>query len=90
MSTWGVVVIVIAMATIVFLFCLGENLHRDELENVHKMYKAEREDLLNRIMANNIHEYQSAAGKLEVKRSETGNYLKDRMAQAAKQYKDLE
>lgn len=65
--------------------------HREEIERVHESYKIERQALLDRIMANNIHEFKGATGQLEVKKSSSGNFLVDRMEKTLKnQYPDIQ
>ena len=54
--------------------------HQDEIFEIHESYKEERKELLDRIMANNIHEFKTARQETEIKRSASGNFLLDRMA----------
>lgn len=68
-----------------------ERLHRAENDRLHEIYAEERKALLDRIMANNIHEYKAASGLANVKKSESGNFLVDRMAKSIKnQFQDFE
>lgn len=77
--------------TMLMLFLWSERLHKKEIDEVHRSYKEERAALLDRIMANNIHEYKSLSEKIPAKKSETGNFLVDRMNKTIKnQFSDLE
>lgn len=85
------VYITIACCVTFYLIANGmEKKHRKEIERIHESYASERKELLDRIMANNIQEFKSARAETEIKRSETGNFLKDRMEQQARAYVDLE
>jgi hypothetical protein len=89
MSDWVFIIIVLSYTLLGYFFTWAERLHKQEIERLHESYKEERQELLDRIMANNIHEFKSVNGS-PGKRSETGNYLKDRMAtQIMKQF-DME
>lgn len=55
--------------------------HKQDMDELNAMFHEEREKLLDRIMANNIHEYKAASGVQNVQRSDTGNFLKDRMTE---------
>jgi competence protein ComGC len=71
------------------LYNLQINKLQKENERIHQSYQEERQELLDRIMSNNIHEFKGATGKASVKRSESGNFLMDRMtASIKKQYLD--
>lgn len=69
---------------------LKEKRHRKEIDSIHESYKKEREELLDRIMANNIHEFKGATNKTPIKRSETGNFLKDRMEKTMKDFYEID
>lgn len=81
----------ISIPTVIYMaFMLWMHLeNKKELQRVYKEWHEERQSLLDRIMANNIHEYKSVTGS-PVKRSPSGNFLKDRMVETAKLYTDLE
>lgn len=65
--------------------------HRQHIDKIHEDIREERNALLDRIMANNIHEFKGATGQVEVKRSESGNFLVDRMERSIKkQYQEFE
>jgi hypothetical protein len=64
--------------------------HKREIAVLYKETHEERNALLDRIMANNIHEYKAASGQSNVKRSESGNFLKDRMERSVKQYIEID
>lgn len=51
-------------------------------------HKKERDELLNRFMAKNLTELQATGKKLDVKRSESGNYLLDSMKETAKHFQN--
>lgn len=64
---------------------------RRQIREIYKDIAEEREELLDRIMANNIHEYKSASGQSPTIRSENNNYLVDRMKKTIKnQFSDLD
>lgn len=98
MSDWTVIFVACSYIILYFLREWEEKKHRaeimrmndvcrEEINEVLESARAEREELLDRIMANNIQEFKSASGQIPVKRSESGNYLVDRMqATLQKQY----
>jgi len=68
-----------------------ERLHRAENNRLHEIYSEERKALLDRIMANNIHEFKAATQAAPVKKSESGNFIVDRMTKSIKnQFPDFE
>jgi hypothetical protein len=81
MSDWLGYLVVISYMLSYYLIYLKDKVHRQEIEKIHETYQEERQELLDRIMANNIHEFKSVTGSSSIKRSETGNFLKDRMTQ---------
>ena len=90
MSDGGVILYTATCFLVFILNAMQERRHRKETDRIHESYKAERQELLDRIMANNIHEFKSVNGQ-PIKRSETGNFLKDRMTkEVMKQFTDLE
>lgn len=89
MNDWFGYVILASYILTYILFYIQEKSHRKELDRVHESYQEERKELLDRIMANNIHEFKSVNGS-PVKRSETGNYLKDRMVKETMKQFDME
>lgn len=73
------------------LFLYNDKLHKENLADVHKAYQEERKELLDRIMANNIHEFKAVNGQIPVKKSESGNFLVDRMERSLKkQFQEFE
>lgn len=65
--------------------------HRQNVDKIHEDFRDERRELLDRIMANNIHEFKSMTGQVEVKKSQSGNFLVDRMEKSIRnQYQDIE
>lgn len=91
MSDWLQFGVILSYALSYVLIYLKDKAHRLEIDKIHETYQAERQELLDRIMANNIHEFKSATGALTTKRSETGNFLKDRMTkEIAKQFSELD
>jgi len=82
MSSWQWIDLVGVL--LIYGISLYENgAHKKEIEHIHESYAEERKELLDRIMANNIHEYQAARGEYTVKKSETGNFLRDRFEKTA-------
>jgi hypothetical protein len=78
---------ILLIGTIVFI---GER-HKEDMYDIYMEHQSEREKLLDRIMSNNIHEYKAADGLKDVKRSESGNFLVDRMEKTIKnKYSDLD
>jgi uncharacterized hydantoinase/oxoprolinase family protein len=78
---------ILLIGTIVFM---GER-HSDDLADLYEVHQEEREKLLDRIMANNIQEYKTANGLNDIKRSNSGNYLVDRMEKTIKnKFQDME
>lgn len=69
-------------------------LHQRHEKEIHELYEKaaeERKELLDRIMANNIHEFKAATQAAQVKKSSSGNFLVDRMEKTLKkQYQDIE
>lgn len=55
---------------------------------VSYLHKKERNSLLDRIMANNIHEFKASQQEQNIKRSESGNYLLDSMKKTLKDRRD--
>lgn len=90
MSDWSFLIIILSYTILGFLFTWLERIHKSEIEGLHESYKEERQALLDRIMANNLHEFKSASGQYPAKRSETGNFLKDRMAKEIMKEFDME
>ena len=90
-SDWIFAVNWIGWIVVYILFNRLDKQHLKEIERIHLSYKEERQELLDRIMANNIHEYKAHNGNLNVKKSETGNFLVDRMERSVKsRYPDME
>jgi thiosulfate reductase cytochrome b subunit len=88
-NDWFVVLYAVTCVLTYVLHGLQEKRHRKEIDRIHESYKEERQELLDRIMANNIHEFKSVNGA-PTKRSETGNYLKDRMVKETMKQFDME
>ena len=86
MSSWFPYFVTLSYGVIYYLFLLTEKRHRREVEGLHEAYKDERQQLLDRIMANNIQEFKTANGLANVKKSESGNFLLDRMNATAKKH----
>lgn len=64
--------------------------HKRDTAKIHKEASEERQALLDRIMSNNIHEFKAASGQTFTKRSESGNFLIDRMTAKPTHFTDLE
>lgn len=65
--------------------------YRKEIQEIREAYYEREKELLDRIMANNIHEFKSLTGQIPTKKSENGNFLVDRMERTIKkQYSDFE
>jgi hypothetical protein len=80
-----------ALIASVGLFIWNHEQHKKEVKEIYQKAHDERKELLDRIMANNIHEYKAASGIAQVKKSESGNFLVDRMTKGIKsQFQDFE
>lgn len=55
-----------------------------------EMHRRQMNDLMNRFMARNLTEYQSGKEKIDVKRSENGNFFLDSMEKAYKNRNSLD
>jgi hypothetical protein len=89
-ADWISILVTIAFVLNSYLYNLQEKRHKDEIERIHDSYKEERQELLDRIMANNITEYKTARSEANVTRSPNSNFLKDRMTKAAQDYVDFD
>lgn len=88
MSGDGIVLSVTIVVCLIYIYLVDRE-HRKTIQKIHEDYKEERTALLDRIMANNITEFKTARQDAQVKRSGSGNFLKDRMQAAVKnQYLD--
>jgi hypothetical protein len=67
-----------------------ERKHKQEIERIHESYAEERKELLDRIMANNMQEFKTLTNAAPTKKSETGNFLKDRMTKEIMKQFDME
>lgn len=100
MNSWDVIFVACSYIVIYFMMQHEERKHRQELlrmndacneeiKLVREEARIEREELLDRIMSNNIQEYKVMTQQKENKRSESGNFLVDRMsASLRKQFID--
>lgn len=75
---------------ILVLFIMAEKHNRD-LKKAYEKAQEERKELLDRIMSNNIQEFKAVNGNADIKRSENGNYIVDRMQQSIRsKFTDLD
>lgn len=74
-------------ATFLFVMCIILSL---AIIIQSEMHRRQLNDVLNRIMARNLTEYQSGKEKIDVKRSETGNFFLDSMEKAYKRQSSLD
>lgn len=85
---YGLIVLSYVFSMGAFMF--QDKLHKKEVNHIHETYAVERQELLDRIMANNITEFKTSRQESDVRRSQTGNYLRDRMEKSALRYIDGE
>ena len=91
MEDWLWLAVIVSYVLTFVLIRRTEQLHRIETDYLHEVYRLEREELLDRIMSNNVHEFKAATHQADVKKSTSGNFLVDRMKHSvAKQYTDIE
>lgn len=86
MNDWLSYAVIVSYVLTYVLMSRVEAAHKKEIEQIHLSYKEERAALLDRIMANNITEFKTARQDAQIIRSESGNFLKDRMTAAMKHH----
>jgi hypothetical protein len=79
MSEWLGYAVILSYVMTYILQAWIEKEHKKEIDRIHESYREEREELLDRIMSNNVHEFKAVTQQADVKRSSSGNYLIDRM-----------
>lgn len=87
---WWFATVWVSWIAIYLLRVWEERKHKQEIERIHESYAEERKELLDRIMANNMAEFKTMTGSIPTKRSETGNFLKDRMTKEIMKQFDME
>lgn len=79
MNNWIAILYGACFAGFYLLQCAQDRKNVKEIQRIHDEYRKERQELLDRIMSNNIAEFKSMSGAIPTKKSENGNFLVDRM-----------
>lgn len=91
MNDWLSYTVILSFVLTYVLIARTEKEHKKEIDRIHESYREEREELLDRIMSNNVHEFKTATQQANIKKSPSGNYLVDQMKQTvAHKYTDIE
>lgn len=91
MQDWLWLAVIVSYVLTFVLIRKTEIVHKQEIDRIHETYRAEREELLDRIMSNNVHEFKAVTQQTDVKKSSSGNFLVDRMKHTvANKYTDIE